>query len=106
MPIVAWIAGALLTLTGSFVGRVLVSLGIGFISYEGVTTAMDAIKSNVLSLASGLPAVTLGVMATMKVGTCISILLSAVIVRLTLQGLTSSGAIKRMAYGVGDIRRL
>jgi hypothetical protein len=95
MPIIAWIVGGLLTVTSSFVGRALVALGLGFVSFEGVDTAMDALKSNIMAAASGLPATTIGIMGTLKMGTSVSIILSAIIVRMTLDGL-QSGAIKKL----------
>jgi len=96
MPlIVAAIWGAFISMLGTLVGRVLVSLGIGYVTYTGIDTALTWAKSAFLSGLSGLPADALGLAGTLKVGVCVSMLLSAVLARLVLAGLTG-GSLKRM----------
>jgi hypothetical protein len=87
--------GGLISVAGTIVGKVLLSLGIGYVAYQGVDTAMEWVKVVFLSGVSGLPADAVGVMATMKVGVCFSMLFSALTIRLVMAGLTG-GAIKRM----------
>jgi hypothetical protein len=96
MPlIIAALWGALIALVETLVGKVLVSLAIGYVTYTGVDASLAWAKAQFLSGLTGLPASALGLAATMKVGVCVSMLLSAVTARLTLAGLTS-GTIKRM----------
>lgn len=96
MPLfVAALWGALLSMVGTLVGRVLVSLGIGYVTYTGIDSAITWSKSVFLSGMSGLPAAAVGIAGTMKIGVCVSMLLSALTARLVLAGLTS-GSIKRM----------
>lgn len=96
MPIfVAALIGGLVSAAGSLVGRVLIALCIGFVSFKGMDVLLSAIKSSVAGNLSGLPAGVIGLMGLFKVGTMINILWSAVSIRLTLNGLTS-GSIKKM----------
>jgi hypothetical protein len=89
MPlIVAAIGGMLLSLVGSLVGRVLVALGIGVVSYMGFSAGLDWMKSQAISSLQGLPADAVGMLSIMKVGVCISIVSSALMARLVLSGLT------------------
>lgn len=96
MPLlIAALWGALIPMLGSMVGRVLVSLGIGYVSYTGIDAGMTWAKGQFLSGMSGLPAAAVGLASTMKVGVCVSMLLSALVARLVLQGLTG-GVLTRM----------
>jgi hypothetical protein len=95
MPLwVAAIIGGLIQAVGTLVGRVLVSLGIGFVAYQGVDTAIGWAKENALQRLQALPPEVLQMVGLLQVGTCISILTSALIVRVTISGLV--GGAKKM----------
>jgi hypothetical protein len=96
MPLI-WAAlwGALIEIAGTLVGKVLVSLGIGYAVYTGVDTSITWAKTYVLNSLQGLPADAVGIAATLKVGVFISMVSSAFVVRMTLAGLTA-GSVKRM----------
>ena len=97
MPLfIAALWGALLSVVGTLVGRVLVSLAIGYVTYIGVDTAITWAKTQFLTGMSGLSANAVGIAATMKVGVCVSMLLSAITARLVLNGLTSAGTVTKM----------
>lgn len=94
MPIfLAALGGMLINVAGSLVGQVLISLGISVVTYTGVSSVLDTLKSNALSAFSGLPADMVSLLAYLKVGVSMSIITSAVAVRMTLSGMT--GAVKR-----------
>lgn len=96
MPL--WIAaliGGLVQAAGTLAGRVLISLGFGFVAFSGVDAGILWARDSLLASLTGLPAVAVQVAATLKVGVCISILTSALTARLLLSGLTS-GTITRM----------
>ena len=96
MPIfLAALLGGLISAAGTLVGRVLVSLGIGYVAFQGIDASMIWAKAQFLAGMSGLPAAAVGLAGTMKVGVCVSMLLSALAARLTLMGLTS-GTLKKM----------
>lgn len=84
----------LLSITGSLVGRVLLSLGIAVITYGGVDVTLTWLKGQAVAAFSGLPAEMVALMAYMKIGSCISMIFSAIVVRQTLNGI-SSGSFKK-----------
>ena len=90
MPLfVAALIGGLVQVAGSIVGRVLIALSIGYVSYSGLTVLMDSLKSQVMGLLSGAPATIVTIMALLKVDVAVSIIFSAYAARLVLAGLTS-----------------
>lgn len=104
MPIfLAALLGGLSGAAGSLVGRVLVSLGLGFVTFSGINTLIDWAKTSLVSSLTGLPADAVGLLTTMRVGVAISMLFSALLMRLALNGLTSvaSGSVTRMVQKVG-----
>ena len=96
MPLwVAAIVGGLIQVAGTLVGKVLLSLGIGYITYTGVDTGIAWAKVQFIANVSGLPADAVQIMGVLKIGTAVSILSSALLARMTLAGLTS-GSFKKM----------
>lgn len=78
----------LINLVGTLAGRVLVALGISVVTYTGLNSTLDALKSQAIISFAGLPPEVLGMLSMMRVGQCISIVSSAVAARLLLNGLT------------------
>ncbi len=85
---IATLLGGLLSATGSIVGRVLISLGVSTVTYTGLSSSIDWLKSQAVSAAGSLGADVLGMLSTMKVGTCISIIFSAMSARLLINGMS------------------
>jgi hypothetical protein len=97
MPIfIVALWGALIQAVGTLVGKVLISLGIGYVTYSGINALTGWAQDQFLAGMSGLPVMAVGMAHTMKIGVCVSMLLSAVTARLTLAGLSSAGSIKKM----------
>lgn len=89
MPaLVAVIMGALLQIVGSLVGRVLVALGLSVITYTGMSVTLTWLKSQAVTAALGLPPDVIGMLSVLKVGTCISIVFSAMLARMVVTGLS------------------
>lgn len=89
MPVfVMAIGGMLINIVGTLVGRVLIALGISVITYTGITVTLDALKDQAISAFSGLPPEVFGLLGILRVGQCISIVTSAIAVKLLLDGLT------------------
>ena len=96
MPIfIAALLGGLIQAAGTLVGRVLLSLGFGYVSYTALDSSLSWIKSSVASSFGALPGQTVAVLGALGVGSAISIVLSAVAARMLLDGLTG-GAIKKL----------
>lgn len=94
MPILLGsIIGALLQAAGSLVGRVLVSLGLGYAAYSGVDTSITWAQTQFVSKVGALPALAIQVAGVVQVGTCVSILTSALMSRMVFKGL-SGGVFK------------
>lgn len=97
MPLIlAALWSTLAAAVGTLVGKVLVSLGIGFVTFSGVTALLTWAKNTFLAGVGGLPADAVGILYTAKVDVCVSMLLSALTIRLTLAGLSAGGSITRM----------
>lgn len=95
MPLfLAALMGALATAAGSLAGRVLLGLGIGFVTYKGVDVGINAIKQNVLDSVNGLPAQALNLFGYLWLDKALSIIFSAVAVSLSMRLL--GGSVKRM----------
>ncbi|MEQ1775539.1 MAG: DUF2523 domain-containing protein [Burkholderiales bacterium] len=96
MPIfIASLLGGLIQAAGSIAGRVLLSLGIGYVAYTGISALLDGAKAAAISYLQGAPANVVTIMSMLKVDSALSLIFSAVLARLVLKGLTS-GTIKRM----------
>lgn len=91
-----WMAllGGLIQIAGTLAGKVLIGLGISVVTYTGVSSTLDWLKSGAVTAFQGLPAQIIGMLALMQVGSCISMVASAIVVKLTLDGLTGD-SIKR-----------
>lgn len=85
---IAALLGGLVNIAGTIAGRVLIALGISVVTYSGLATSLDYLKTSAVSALTGLPSELVAILALMKVGSCISIMMSAVTVRMTLNGLT------------------
>lgn len=94
LPIAAAIGGVLVQIATTLAYRVLFGLGVGIATYTGVDATLTWLKSQAVSHLQDLPVEYLGILALLKVGVCINIVFSAIVVRMTLQGL-QSGTFKR-----------
>lgn len=99
MPaVIAWLVGALIAAVGTIVGRVLVSLGISLVVYQGVDLAASQFKAAIFAQL-GQALGTLGaqgsaIFGVLQIGTAVNIIMSALVARLALRGL-SGGKVKR-----------
>ncbi|MES2581343.1 MAG: DUF2523 domain-containing protein [Pseudomonadota bacterium] len=95
MPaLVAWIGTLIASSIGGWAIQVLIGLGIGLVTYEGIDVAMNYLKSMAVQSANGLGSQVLGMLSVMRVGQCINIILSAMAVRQGLNGVMN-GTLKR-----------
>ena len=88
MPaIIAVLIGALISAIGSFVVQILIGLAFGVITYTGSQFALNWFLNGFLGQFNGLPSELGGVVAMLGIGNAASIIMSAVTVRLVIQGL-------------------
>ena len=88
MPVLlASLLGGLIQISGSIAGRVLLALGISVLTYTGTNAALEFLKTQAVQAITGLPVQVVGMLSTMKVGQCISIIFSAIVARQIQQGL-------------------
>lgn len=103
MPFIALlgsaIVGALASACISLVGRVLVALGLGFVAYKSVNVVWDGLRtifnSYMGQLAGGAFPHLVGIVALLKVPTCLSLVLATLAARAAIAGVTS-GNLRRI----------
>ncbi len=94
------LAGMLISLVSSLIGRVLLALGIGAVSYIGI--------SAVISQLSGIAFANLGavggpagqLLGLLNLSPAMSMLFSAGVIKMTLQGLSAGGSVYRWQQGM------
>lgn len=98
MPVfLASLLGGLVSATGSFVGRALISLGISYVVYQGVDAGLEAFKVKAFGALSAMNGYTVVVelAGVLQVGTCLNILFSAYVTKLLVSGMTN-GSLRKM----------
>lgn len=88
--------GGLVNIAATMAGRVLIALGFSSITYTGLTVTLTWLKSQALTNISGLGSDVVSLLSFMKVGEALSIIVSAILVRQVLNGLTTGGSISRL----------
>ena len=89
--------GWLIEACGTLVGQVLLALGISFLSYKGLDSMVGGAKAQFFASLAGLSPTTVGMLGAMKVDIAVNMLCSALVGRLTVVGMTSSG-LKKMVF--------
>lgn len=79
--------GALVSVVGTFAGKALISLGIGYVAYKGIDVSIAYAKAQVFASLGGLSGVTLQLIGVLQIGTGVNILFSALVARLTFKGM-------------------
>lgn len=87
MPIIAALIGALIAAIGSFIVQALIGLAFGVVTYTGMQVAMDWFLNGFISNINSLPSQLVQVIALLRFDSAISIIMSAITVRLVMQGL-------------------
>jgi len=95
MPIfLAALLGGLVQAAGTLVGKVLLSLGIGYAVYTGLDAGMSWVSAQIAASFSGLGSQTMAVVSGAGLGSAVNIVLSAISARLFLNGV-SSGTMRK-----------
>lgn len=97
MPIfIAALLGGLIQAAGTLVGRVLLSLGFGYVAYTGMDTSLDWLRTQITQSFSGFGSQSMAVLSALNAGSGIAVLISALGVRLLLDGLSAGGSIRKL----------
>lgn len=75
--------------------KVLTALGFGYLTFTGADMLVTQNEQQVLKLMSSLPPLAVQLIGVLQLGTCMKIIFSALVLRLTVAGL-NEGVIKRM----------
>lgn len=87
--------GALALILPSLIGRILLALGISFVSYTGFNVAVGYMYTNIQTYMNGIPSDILNLLAYLWVDKAIGALFSAYSAALAIKT-ASSGIVKRM----------
>lgn len=97
MPIfVGLLWGGFVSILSSLVGRVLVALLITYVSYSGIDILIQSMKTAALANMGSMGALT-GVVGMMKLGESLNVVISALVAKYTIAGMTS-GTITNMVF--------
>lgn len=88
-------AGALVQIASSLVGRVLIALGITYVTYQGFSFVLDSLAAMFVQNVGAAGPVAMGVVSTLRLDDALGVILGAVAAKYALNGLTS-GAMTKM----------
>jgi hypothetical protein len=83
----------LISAVGPLAKKVLVALGIGWLSYAGVSTAVNLVRDQILSQWGAIPATTANILALFGFGESLGIVLGALAARAALAAAKKLGAL-------------
>lgn len=90
------LVGGLATAMGSMVGRVILALGVGFVSYTGIEVLVDGLQENIITSVKGLPAQMVGMIGYMWIDKAVTVIFSAVSISISFK--LTDGALKQIVY--------
>lgn len=85
--------GALAGAMGSLIGRAVIALGIGFVTYKGLDLALGALQQQAMAGLSGIGGDMAGLLGFLWVDKAISVVFSAVTVSVALKAI--GGSVKK-----------
>ncbi len=86
--------GAFAGAMGTLAGRVLIALGLGFVSYKGIDLGISALKDEAIRGMQGIPADALSLAGYLWLDKALSVIFSAVAVALSMRAV--SGTVKKL----------
>lgn len=81
--------------------QVLIALGIGFVTFTGISVGLTSLHDFAVSQWTALPVAVLQVLGLVKVDQALNLIISAAAARFTLQGLTGGG-IRKLVWKAGS----
>jgi len=100
LPIALGLGAVIGTIIVPLAIKLLVSLGIGFVTFTGVTLLLDTALAEIQAqfASQGFTAVS-NLLAYMNVDNAITMIFSAIVMRATLRGLQAGGDLKKLGFG-------
>jgi len=95
--LVAALIGALGQAAASLVGRILLAMGIAYVTYSGIDIVFTWAQQKIITNMQGLGSTTVSFLAWMYVDKCISMIISAITASFILNGITS-GSFTKMVH--------
>jgi hypothetical protein len=86
--------GGLASILTTLVGRILVALAIGYVSYQGLEVLLDSMRSAAYANLGNMGPL-VGVVGMLKIAESLNVVISAVVAKYTINGLTG-GSITKM----------
>jgi hypothetical protein len=85
--------GALATMMASLIGRAILALGIGFVTYTGTMVVLTSMESALMSSVGALPADLIGLLGYLWIDKAITVIFSSVAASVAIRGI--GGTVKR-----------
>jgi hypothetical protein len=101
--IVGSIVGGLAAAVGTLVGRVLVSLGVSFVVYNGVDTMVEWVRDQVMAKFSLLPPDVYTVISLLQAPAIVNVYFSAWLATLAISGLQAGTFVKAVQRVPGSV---
>jgi len=79
--VLAWVGASL-------IARLLLGLGVGVLTYVGVSALMDTAYSSIVALYADIPAQILGTIGVLHLDDAIKVIFSAISIRLTISSMS------------------
>lgn len=94
IALVQSLVGVLAMSMSALIGRAMIALGIGFVTYKGIGAGIDALRDKVVSGLQGMPADMVGLLGYLWIDKALSVVMSATAVALSIKLI--QGSLKRM----------
>lgn len=91
--LVPQLIGALAIAMASLVGRVLLAVGVGFVTYTGITVAVATVKATVISNVGALPSQALGLVGYLWFDKGLTLIFSCIAASLAMKAI--GGTVKK-----------
>lgn len=89
--------GGLVSISGTIVGKVLATMGIGYASFSALDSAFNTLEQYIYNGFTGLSGTSLQIIQILNVDIALSLVLSAVTVKMALSGI-QGGFIKKLIF--------
>lgn len=98
MPVfIAGLWTAFLAMLPTMAGRVLLAVGIGYLSYRGINEAFTIARDTLFNNLSGFSTVTVQLAGVLQIGTAINIITSSYLAKLAVAGIVN-GVITKTVF--------